>query len=297
MVRFCCGIWTLALLAAHSGAADDAAVALQRYQYRVGDRVRVVDEEHTLLRFVIIQNNQRQEKQEKRDKITIFVSETLAVKAGEKRPTKIQRLYERAEETKNGGTEKLPLHGKTVIIEKKNDQYIFTTPDGQVLDGPARDELDKEFNQKTPDDELDHFIPQRPLKPGETWVMDAEKLVKSFTRDAQQFTIDAKTAKGEGKFVESYTFGGYTYGIYDMFIQFPLTQFAGPNPIDLKTGSKMEMRILGDGNVDGREPNGILTMRITLRAFFDGPQGAVASIKGDGVMLRSTERLPSRKRD
>jgi hypothetical protein len=297
MQRLFSCVLALAIFAVHLGAADDAAVALQQYQYRVGDRVRVVDEEHTLLRFLVVHNNQREEKQEKREKITIFVSETLGVQAGERRPTKIKRVYERAEETKNGTTEKLPLHGLTVLIEKKNDRYLFTTEDGKALDEKARNELDKEFNQKTADDELDNFIPKRPLKPGETWTMDANKLVKSFSRDPQQFTIDAKTTKGEGKFVESYIYGGHTYGVYDMHIQFPLTQLVGPNRIDLKPGSKMDLRVLGDGNVDGREPNGILTMRITLRAFFDVPNGATASIKADGVMLRTTERLPDRKRD
>ncbi len=297
MERLFGSVLALTILAAQLGAADDEAVALQRYQYRVGDRVRVMDEERSLLRFVVVQNNQREEKQETREKIVIFVSETLAVQKGERRPRKIQRVYERAEETKNGTTEKLPLHGQTVVIEKKNDRYVFTTGNGQALDGPAHDELDKEFNRKKEDNELDNFIPPRPLKPGETWMMDAQKLVQSFSRASREFIMDAKTAKGEGKFVESYTFGGYKYGIYDMLIQFPLKQLAGPNPMDLKSGSKMEMRILADGNVDGREPNGILTLRVTLRAFFDGPQGASASIKADGVMLQSMARLPARKRD
>jgi hypothetical protein len=76
-----------------------------------------------------------------------------------------------------------------------------------------------------------------------------------------------------------------------------LTALAGENKIPLKPGSKMAMHLVGDGAVDGGAPDGTMTVRMTLRVFFEAPNGAVGSIKADGVSTRAAEKLPPRKRD
>lgn len=206
----------------------------------------------------------------------------------------MKRTYEKAEEIKDGETNKLPLDGKTVIIEKKGDKYTFFTDDGKPLDGRPRDELDKEFNKKENED-LDQFIPKKPLKAGDTWKLDAEKLATMLAKDT--FETDPKAATGSGKLADVYTFGEKPYGVYELAIEFPVSELKGGNTIKLNKGSKMTMRLVADGNTDGSEPDGRVVMQMTLRAYFDAPNGVSANIKSDGVLTRSVERLPSRKTD
>ena len=295
MIRLLYSLSALALLAATAAAADEA-VELKSYKPKVGDRVRVTDEDRTTTRTVFTVEDKKEDKVEKTTRVVVYVAETLAVKEGEKKAVKVKRVYEKAEEVKGGTTTNLPLHGKTVTIEKKGEKYAFTYDDGKAVDGKAREDLDKELNKKD-EDEIDDFIPKRPLKPGETWKMDVDKLIKSFTKEKDVFTIDKKSATATGKLAEAYTFGGHKYGVYDMRLEFPLTELGGANPVALKPGSKMAMHIVGDGNVDGAEPDGTMTMRLTMRVSFKVPNGVEGDIKADGIMTRTAERLPPRKTD
>lgn len=79
----------LALAALTVHAADDA-VELKHYPPTVGGRVRVTDEERTTTRTVVKVGDQTENKLEKRVKVIIYTSETLAVKKGEKKATKIR---------------------------------------------------------------------------------------------------------------------------------------------------------------------------------------------------------------
>jgi hypothetical protein len=295
MFRLVSCVCAVALLAVVAPAADEA-IELKHYPPKVGDRTRVTDEERTTTRSIITVGEKREDKVERHTKQVVYVSEVLAVKKGEKKGTKIKRVYEKAEDVKDDTATKLPLHGKTVVIEKKGDKYTFTFDDGKAVDGEPREELDKEFNKKD-EDAIDDFIPKRPLKPGETWKMDADKLVKALTKEKDAFTVDKKGASGTGKLAEVYTFGGSRYGVYDMRVELPLTELGGENKLALKAGSKMVMHIVGDGNVDGTEPDGVLTMRLTLRVFFEGVNGADGCVKADGIMTRAVEKLPVRPRD
>jgi hypothetical protein len=294
MIRLLCGLCATVLLAPATPAADEA-VELKDYRPKVGDRVRVTDEDRTTTRSIVTTDDKTDSKVEKRTKTVVYVSETLAVKAGDKKPTKLKRTYEKAEESKDGEVTKLPLDGKAVIVEKKGDKYTFSyADDGKAVDGKAREELDKEFN-KTDKDDIDDFIPRKPLKAGDTWKLDTDKLIKLLAKDT--FAVDAKTATGTGKLVEGYTFGGKQFGVYDLRVEFPVTELKGDAPIALKKGSKMALQIIADGNADGTEPDGFVTTRLTLRAYFDGPNGVGINIKSDGVVTRAVERLPSRKSD
>jgi hypothetical protein len=294
MFRLVCSLCVVGLFATGLPAADEA-VELKEYKSKVGDRVRVTEDEQTTTRSIFINDDKREEKTEKQTRVVIYVAETLEVKAGEKKAIKGKRVYEKAEEVKNGKLTQLPLHGKTVIIEKKDDKYTFTYADGKAVEGKARETLDKEYNKKDEDD-YDDFIPKRPLKPGESWKMDTEKLLKAFTKEADSFVVDKKTASGSGKLLESYSFGGRKYGVYDIRIEFPLTELGGPNKVALKPGSKMAIQMFGDGNVDGTEPDGMLTTRMTLRVAFEA-NGVEGHIKADGISVHLTEKLPPPKRD
>src|SRR4051794_34366405 len=114
MLRPLCGVLFVGLLACALPAADADAITLKDFKHKVGQRERQTDEERSTTRTVIIRDGKREEKVEKKSKLVVYVAETLAVKDGEKKPVRVQRTYEKAEETTEDGTQKLPLHGLTV---------------------------------------------------------------------------------------------------------------------------------------------------------------------------------------
>lgn len=81
MLRLLCGAFALALLTTVAGAADDG-VELKDYKPKVGDRVRVSDEDRSTTRAIVTTDGKREDKIEKRTKVVVYVSETLAVKQG-----------------------------------------------------------------------------------------------------------------------------------------------------------------------------------------------------------------------
>ena len=294
MFRLLCGVSLLALFVSAVTAADDDTVTFKDYKAKVGERTRSTEEERATTRTVIVRDGKREDKVEKKSKVVIYVSEVLAVKAGEKKPTRVQRTYEKAEETGEDGTEKMPLHGKTVVIEKKGDKYAFTDADGKRLPEAAEAVLKKEFEKKTTDDAFDKLIPRRPLKSGETWKLELDDIVKEMTNDT--FTVDKKKVAGTGTLARVYSFAGHRYGEFELSMNIPLTAMTGATPIDLKPGSTMKLSVHGDGNVEGTEPDGVATMRMTMVMLFDVPDGT-ASIRVDALMTMATETLPPRKRD
>lgn len=292
MFRFFYAIVGLVLFAVVLGAAEES-IELKDYTPKVGDRIRVTEEERTDTRSVAHLPETVEDKTEKRVKVIIYTSETLAVKDGAKKPTKLKRVYEKAEESKDGNITKLPLDGKTITIEKKGDKYTFLYADGKAVDGNARELLDKEFNNK--EDDIGDLIPKRPLKAGESWKMNAEKLRKKHVLDT--FASDEKGSVSTGKLLEIYSFDGHKYGVFDLDLSFPLTELKGTPSVPLKSGSTLKMRAFVDGNVDGSEPDGKTTVQISLRMSFDAPNGNKVSIRADGLITHVVKRIPARPRD
>ncbi|MCI0703219.1 MAG: hypothetical protein L0241_19240 [Planctomycetia bacterium] len=294
MIRLLCGALCVGLVVVAGRAADDETVTLKDYKYKVGDRTRITDQDQSIMRSVIIRDETREEKIEKKSKIVMYVSETLAIKEGETKPTRFKRTYEKAEETVDGETTKLPLDGKTVVIEKIGDKYKFTDENGKRLAEGVEEALDKEFKKKKTDP-ADDYIPKRPLKVGESWKLNTEKMVKDVVTD--KFIADKRRATGSGTLTRAYLFDGRKYGGFEIKLDIPITEMTDPIKIKLKPGSAMSMHMLAEGNVDGTEPDGVAMMRMSMLMLFEVPGGAEASIRVDGVLTMTTEALPPRKRD
>jgi|GEM_PF-7049294 len=93
MFRFLCAIVGLVLFAVVLGAAEES-IELKDCTPKVGDRIRVTEEESTDTRSVAHLAETVEDKTEKRLKVIIYTTETLAVKDGEKKPTKLKRVYD-----------------------------------------------------------------------------------------------------------------------------------------------------------------------------------------------------------
>lgn len=128
-----------------------------------------------------------QSKEDVKTRSMVYIDEILENADKGDTATKIKRTYEKAVVGKDGQDDKMPIEGRTVLIEKKGDKYTFTV-DGAALTGESLNLLNVDFNK--PDGKLsqDFFLPKKPVKPGETWKIDAAGIIKSLS--ASGFAMD-----------------------------------------------------------------------------------------------------------
>lgn len=153
--------------------AQDGPVTIKLKKAGPGDVVKETKSETGKTKVVISVMGMDQNKDEDTVSKMTFTDEVIEKPAGAVKPTKLKRVYDKAELTKDGAKVELGLDGKTVLIEKKGDAYAFTI-DGKAVDGTAADLLKKEFGAKKTSTE-DDFLPGKPVKVGDTWKVDVSK--------------------------------------------------------------------------------------------------------------------------
>jgi hypothetical protein len=224
-----------------------------------------------------------QDKKEERS-VTQAYKETILAKEKGKKATKLRREYTRAA-VKTGDKETtLPYEGKTVLIEKKEGKYHFTLEDGKELTGKDAELLNRSFNKGGDDSEDEDmqkaFLPNKPVKQGDAWKIDAEAMTKAFEKGTSQpLPVDKEKAKGEGKLLRAYKKGDREYGDIDIDLDIPLK---GDFPLGkgqtapIQSGSKMTMKVqLKNVCIDGTTSDGTsdVTFDMDLGATFKGPDG------------------------
>src|SRR5262249_11772437 len=74
-----------------------------------------------------------------------------AARPGRARPARLRREYEKATLISGGVPETLPYQGKTVLIERQSDGYLFAVEGGAALTGAAALPLAREFGDDSPE--------------------------------------------------------------------------------------------------------------------------------------------------
>jgi len=166
---------------------------------------------------------------------------------------RLKRQYEHAERTVKGTRETLPYQGKTLLIEKKGGAFEFKIEkDDEILMGKEIQELHEEFNKGDFRKLIaEPFMPRKAVKVNETWTFDVKPLAKAFTADGKIEIDDAKS-KGSGKLVKVYQKNGKQFGIIELTIDFPVTQFTGDDGKTSPTkDSKLTIKLQTDTCIDG----------------------------------------------
>jgi len=217
-----------------------------------------------------------------------YTEEILAKTKGQ-RPTKVQRTYTEATKKAGEDTDKHKFHGQKVMIEKKGDEFHFTIDDGKELTGEDAGHLTQAFAGKKPtDEEMDKLLlPVKPVAEGESWKIDSKSFAKLLGEDekvAKMFDLDK--SKATGKLVKAYKKDGKQFGQMEYVIELPMTKLEGMFPC--KEGSKMEMKIVVDGCIDGTidADSSTFTTKVTGSAEViqdDKPTGVIIKfdISGD----------------
>lgn len=260
----------VALVAAQ--AAGQNAIEIKTDTPRVGDKVKVTVTEKTDSDMTISVGGNDMAKKEAKGRSFVYVDEVLAVEKGAPKPTKLKRTYEKAELSTDGNSKKLPVEGKTVLIEKKDGKYAYTI-DGTTVNAEVAKILDGEFNKKDKDEARDIMFPKKAIKEGETWKIDPEKLTKGL--GGEGIKLDGAKVEAGGKLVKTYKEGGKQFAELEIKVTAPITDLGGKGEVKVKSGS-LAVTMKGDGCVDGTSPKGKST---TLMEFKIDGEGAGFTIK------------------
>jgi hypothetical protein len=216
--------------------------------------------------------------------VTQAYKETVVAKEKGKKATKLRREYTKAV-VKVGDKEiTLPYQGKTVVIEKKDDdKYHFTIEGGEELTGQNAGLLGGEFAKGGDSESTDLeevVLPKKPVKEGDTWTIDGATIAEALKKGAPQpLPVDKDKAAGKGKLLRVYKERGRQYGDLDVELDVPLKgDFPlGPNQtVAAQAGSKMTVKVqVRKACIDGTASDGNVEVafNMDLVATSKGPDG------------------------
>jgi hypothetical protein len=278
----------LVALFAVSAAGQDA-VAIKIAYPQAGQRAKVTVEEKTASKTVFTVGGKAQAKEEAKTKSLVYVDEVIENPKNAKRATKLKRTFEKAAVGTGGKDAALPVEGKTVLIEKSGDKYAFTV-DGKAVDAESLKLLEDEFDRPEGKDPRDVMFPNKPVKPGETWKIDIDELVKAIGDKGPTFGKDKATATGT--LVKAYMKDGKQFGVIDFVFEAPITGFGEKNPLTIKEG-KMTLKFAGDGCIDGTVATGKSTAKM-LMALAGSTMGVEIKVEIEDIETRTMEMLPKK---
>jgi hypothetical protein len=267
-----------------TSVAGQEAVEVKFDKPRVGERLRVTVSEMRTTKRVVTGKGKDQNTTDTVEKELVYGDEILAVMEGAYKPTKLKRTFEKAVVTVNGKKIALPLEDNTVLIEKKGERYVFTI-DGKAVEGDSAQLLEGEFNRPGKENPRDLFLPNKPVKPGETWALDADKIARSM-RD-QNLKVDKAKIEATGKLVRAYKVGSAQFGVLEITFSAPITDLVGPAKEKIKEGS-MSVSVTGDGCIDGTSPQGKSTVTTKLRLSATGDDFDLLKVEASSTESRTT---------
>jgi hypothetical protein len=241
---------------------------------------------------------------EKTSKTVIYQETILEKKEGAERATSLKRAYDKARNVPKDGKEETRVYeGKTVLIDKKGDKYQFMIEGGKEITGKEAEDLDKSFNKKGPsDEEIEKYVlPGKAVKVGESWKIEADKMLKELMKDEKEtiMAFDGAKTEGSGKLLEVYEKNGHKFGKMTFTISGTLKEFsAGGMKFKVKDGSKMDMDVHFDVCIDDAEGSGVMKMetKITLNADLPTPDGKEVSmvVNGKTISTRKMTDMPKK---
>lgn len=264
--------------------AADEAITIKVKKAAAGETTKESKTDENTLTISATVNGQAINQDVKGDAKFVFTEEVVERPDPAKRATKLKRTYEKAEARERGEEVDYGLAGKTVLIEKGKDKYTFTA-DGKPLTGKSADKLDKEFNQRKSELEVeDVLLPKTAVKAGDSWAIDPKQLVEVF---ADEMMLDEKKVKGTGKLLKVYDKGGHRYGTMEFVITMPLLKMLGKDgEKEMGAGSFMKMEVTVDACIDGGTSDGRLKGKMSGVMKFT-EMGVEITAKLNGTMESS----------
>jgi len=287
MLRAATAVVLAALVAAPLVWGDEPTYEIKLKKEAKGDRTKTTSTEVGDVRFLLEVMGQELDKGEKKTVRQTYVEEIVEKPKGSKKPTKLTRTYEVAGYTKDDKKTTNVYQGKTVLIEKKGDNYVFTA-NGEEIAGDDAEELESEFNKH---DEIpledEDLMPEKPVKVNEAWTVDPKKISAAFETGGP-FTLDAAKTKVTGKLVKVYEKDGKRFGVIELTLTLAVKELKLDNQeLPMKPGSKVTATTTFDLCIDGTAHSGTEKSALTFDLNGDIPNGKLAvtgTVKVDKVV-------------
>jgi len=237
----------LVLLAPGIRAEDKDKTTIKLKQQTKGDILTVTSEESMAMEGMGLNT---------KTVTTLKYREEMVEKEEGKKPVKVKRVYESAEENNGDKSSTLGIQGKTVLIEKKDGKYQFSYDDGKAVDKKDIGHLKMAFGEDKNDRDdrarETMLLPTGPVAAGDSWTIDMKKVTKEIFKGDDSFAFDDAKAKGTGKLVKVYKKDGKLFGEYKIDLDIPILKMkAGTTEADLDSGSKVTISETIDGCIDG----------------------------------------------
>jgi hypothetical protein len=213
-------------------------------------------------------------------------------------PTRTRRQYEKAQITRDGKTEDLAYHKKTILIEKKDDKYHFQIEGGKELTGKDAEELDKEFNRARELDMDQIMLPAKPVRVGDSWKLDLKLFSEAFKRKGYPIELDLEKSTGTGKLVKTYQRDGRLFGVMEHRLDLRIKEMRMGDMAVPLNDSKIAMTSTVDACIDGGLQTGKskLIFELKLQGELTAPDGRTAALRASftGLEDKSLKELPAR---
>ena len=281
-MKRCAALAILAGLFVGAGAGQ-AQVTIKLKERGEGEAALVKKNETTSSKVTVAdgQGNVVLDQKEVKTEIVEYKETVFKRKPG-KAVTKLQREYGKVQSGKDGALEDGALAGKTVLIEKVLDKFVFTYKDGEAVEGDAATALTKDFSKKSDSNaELEKLVlPTKAVKTGESWKIDMPKIVEELIKQGPM-ELDGAKSKGEGKLLKTYKKNGALYGemLFKMVMPI-LTIGKGQQQLKFSDGAKIVMDMAFDVCIDGTSEAGTLKLKMLMvgTATVPAAPGTVATL-------------------
>ena len=287
MPRFTLAFPLFALLTLTAGAQE--AITIKIAAPKPGDRSKVTLEDKTITKTAFKVGGKIETKDEVKTRSLVYVDEVIENPMNSKRPTKLNRTFEKALVAKDGQKLNLPVEGKTVLIEKKGEKYSFTL-NGKAVTGDTLRILEDEFNRSGRGEVRDVMFPKKPVHPGEEWKVDGKELAKTLGEQGPTFAEGG--IRASGRLTKAYKKDGKQFGVIEFDFAAPVTSLGPKSPVTVKDG-KMTMKLSGDGCLDGSVATGKSTINMSLDLTGE-TMGIELKVGVENTENRTVEALPKK---
>lgn len=285
-------VWTSAIQA-------QPAFTIKLKESGEGDAVFVKKSDSTVSKVTVADGDGKILVDQRETKTEVLeYKETVLKRAADTSPTKREREYTKVQSGKDDKTEDGALQGKTVIIEKKADQFLFTYKDGEAVAGAAKAALMKSFSKKSDNNaELEKLVlPKKAVKVGDSWKIEMPLIVKEIGKDGAM-ELDGAKSTGQGTLVKAYKKDGRQFGEMKFKLEMPMTSVGeGKGQLKFTAGAKIVMDITLDACIDGTSETGTMTMKMDMTGVADFPQmaGATATLDVRMTGTQSQQEAPKK---
>ena len=260
------------LLLGNRGALAQQAVTLKVKEFGKGEVYLGTKNDARTTRLSIVDQNKTANELLKSKMIETAEFKETILELKQKQPSKLERVYTKAQSKLDGKTEVSPLQGKTIIIELTGDKAIFTFKDGKEVKGAAATTLAKEFDGKSHAEVLDFLLPKNAVKPGDRWQLGDEKWSIDLARH-RDLVVDSSKAEGAGELLKLYKKEGKQFGVMKYKFEVPILSFGkGKALLKFAAGTKLIRELTWEVCIDGSMRSSTTQEKVSIAGTVSVPE-------------------------